>query len=591
MIKNTIALLILIFLSMASGASDCPNLTNSRASTMIANSRVITDHPLVSRAQNIFKRVRAIAMTHGGIEPPLLYVIELDNIFIQSVPDGVMMSQKMLNIVYDSGYETSQNDAILAFILGHELAHIVNKHPENQTSHCWALSESISKDHNWSWSFWNTEKECSEIDSTRQADERMADKYGLLYAAAAGFDINRHFDEAFFEKFWPNTQTCVYPSWKERLADIQKVITQVRQKLAYWQVATYLQHFNYPETAIYFYKEHRYKTGLYTPETLNNLGLSYLEMAIKILNQRGSSCEYHSYRLPSILSLQSALAESVDPRGEKECITPKTAFDKFSGNLKDAEYYLKKAIEMNEAYLAARINLATVYFLKGHFYSALGELEQPVNDPSMSAIMTNLKALALYHQLADIPFRPGFDIWSEVTQQLNEVLKMTGLNNDIKMALHHNLALLLDKRGHNAAAAKHRSQQYKKEAPKTGPWTPPLGCYIEPELITSDCKSGLRILKNLDSLEYDFGGKRNYGQIFYNKDMLFLAMADDNGNRLIELAVSKKPDLRQAEQLMARYGPPTRQQTVSVGVIWNYGNRWAVLVDRDQSIREIWVKQ
>ncbi len=370
------------------------------------------------------------------------------------------------------------------------------------------------------------------------------------------------------------------------------MIAEVRQQLTYWQVATYLQHFKYPETAISFYEEFHHKTKLYTPESFNNLGLSYLEMAIEWLNKQGSSCEQHRYQLPGLQSIQSVLADSLGSKGEEACILPDA--------LQEAKFYLNEAVQMDEDYLAARMNFATAYFLEGKFYSALGQLEQipkdAVNDPSIRAMIVNLKVLARYHQDTDSTFRTGFDVWPVVTRRLNAALKTPNLNDDIKAALHDNLAWLLEDRGQNQAAAIHRSkaQQYKKAAPQTvpnPPWTQPipLGCYIEPELITTDCKSGFAKLK-LASLSYNFGG-RNKGEIRYNDDMLFLAMPDNDGNKLIELAVLKKPELRQAEQLKARYGTPTRQQTISNGVIWNYGNRWAVLIDHDNMVQEIWIKQ
>jgi len=295
------------------------------------------------------------------------------------------------------------------------------------------------------------------------------------------------------------------------------------------------------------------------------------------------------------LSSQSALTESLGPKGEEACIIPEA--------LQEAKFYLNEAVQMDKDYLEARLNFATAYFLEGKFYSALGQLEHiqkdTVDDPSIRAMIVNLKVLARYHQDSDSVFRPGFDVLPILTRRLNAALKTPNLNDDIKAALHHNLAWLSEDRGHNQAAAIHRTkaQQSEKVAPKTvpnPPWTPPipLGCYIEKELITPDCQSGFAKLSELDSINYDFGGM-DYGKIFYNKELLFLAMANDNGDRLIELAVSKKQrqDLRKAEQLRARYGPPTRQQTLSNGVIWNYGNRWAVVVDHDHKIREIWINK
>lgn len=592
MIKHIALSLTLLVLSMASSASsDCPNLTNSKASEILARYRVVKaeQSKLVIQAERIFDRMRAIAMAHGQMKRPLLKIIEKGRFFAQSYPDGIILSQYVLNTIYNSGYETRHNDAILAFILGHELAHIAHQHFQTQESHCLALSESTSTNHNWLFS-WKTEgKDCPNAQNIRQADERTADRYGLLYAAIAGFQINglNGFDN-FLENWAKATQTCVYPTWKKRLADIQQVIAEVRQQLTYWQVATYLQHFNYPKTAIYFYEEFHHRTRLYTPEMLNNLGLSYLEMAIKKLN---SSCEHHRYKqLPGLLSNQSTLTESLGSKGEEACIIP--------DELQDAKFWLNEALQMDQDYLAARLNFATAYFLEGKFYLALGQFEEiqedTIHDPSIQAMIVNIKALATYHQDIDSVFRTGFDIWPVITKRLNAALKTPNLNNDIKAALHHHLALLLEDRGQSQAAAIHRLkvQQYKKDAPKTvpnPPWTPvQLGCSIEPELITPACKSGFAKLK-LASLRYNFGG-RNKGEIRYNNEMLFLAMPDDNGNKRIELAVLKQPDLLKTE-LMASYGPPTRQQTLSDGVIWNYGERWAVLIDHEQKIREIWIKQ
>jgi len=187
----------------------------------------------------------------GKWRVPQLKIIEKDSFFARAFPDGVILSKGLLNIVDNSGYETDKNDAILAFILGHELTHIVKEHFTNQQIICSVLEKSLSTRHNWRLFFWQTDQESTVVDDGRKEHERLADQYGLLYAAVAGFQINALNDRENFFKYWAKA-TRVYPTWEKRLADIQKVIAKVRQQLTYWQVATYLQHFKYPETAISF---------------------------------------------------------------------------------------------------------------------------------------------------------------------------------------------------------------------------------------------------------------------------------------------------------------------------------------------------
>jgi hypothetical protein len=81
-------------------------------------------HPLVARAYRVFDRVRAAADVAGRRSPRLKVIASLTDPWAQALRDGyVLLSRGAVAICYRAG-DPALGDARLAFVLGHELAHL-----------------------------------------------------------------------------------------------------------------------------------------------------------------------------------------------------------------------------------------------------------------------------------------------------------------------------------------------------------------------------------------------------------------------------------------------------------------------------------
>ena len=95
------------------------------------------ESPLVARAHQVFNRVKAAADKTSGKLPELLILNRSPGLYAAALPDGgIVLARKALEICYANS-SVKTGDARLAFILGHELAHLAN----NDFRHLETLSE------------------------------------------------------------------------------------------------------------------------------------------------------------------------------------------------------------------------------------------------------------------------------------------------------------------------------------------------------------------------------------------------------------------------------------------------------------------
>ncbi|MGV6860083.1 MAG: M48 family metalloprotease, partial [bacterium] len=85
------------------------------------------EDPLVARAYRIFEQVRSVAEDPIGFTPTLKVIDSDAQPWAVALPDGyLILSRGALDICYH-GHNEARGDARLAFVLGHELAHLVSR--------------------------------------------------------------------------------------------------------------------------------------------------------------------------------------------------------------------------------------------------------------------------------------------------------------------------------------------------------------------------------------------------------------------------------------------------------------------------------
>jgi hypothetical protein len=146
--------------------------------------------PLVARAQGLFERVRRAASLPAQRTARLLVIAARSNPWAIALPDGhIVLSRGAVETCYPDA-DPDLGDARLAFVLGHELAHLAKDdfwHGEVHRALMGDPAAHATKDLLESASDADPRKRPEH----RRLKEAQADDWGFVYAAVAGYPVHR----------------------------------------------------------------------------------------------------------------------------------------------------------------------------------------------------------------------------------------------------------------------------------------------------------------------------------------------------------------------------------------------------------------
>jgi Peptidase family M48 len=316
------------------------------------------DPARLTRAYAVFDSVRSVADKSGGVWPELVVVDDKQQAAAFVLADGtIVLSRKALDII-GSGVEPALADTRLAFVLGHELAHLATNdfwdHQITAAIGPEARSRELAR--------------AVEVDADQQRRELKADDLGFLYAALAGYRVDALVQSSAaaqgFLAFWTSqiggAEDARYPSAAARTELLRLRLDDRLQSL---------QAFNFGVRLIQF---GRYRDGLAllrefqqhfpSREVFNNLGFAHLHLA---LDRLPPELAFH-YWLPGVADLHTPLSRltlraSAPAQGRMQWRIPPAARE----DLLDAARYFELAIAKDAKYASAHVNLATTQLLLG----------------------------------------------------------------------------------------------------------------------------------------------------------------------------------------------------------------------------------
>ena len=148
--------------------------------------------PRVKWAFDVFQRVKTAADKTGDRFPRLVIIDTRGEPYALAVPDGgIIINPITLDTCYGSG--RTEGDRRLAFILGHELAHLVNKDFMHREAFLALKKHGNEKANQEISKHFHLSKPGKARE--RRLKELMADRYGMLYASMAGYDIAGLFEK------------------------------------------------------------------------------------------------------------------------------------------------------------------------------------------------------------------------------------------------------------------------------------------------------------------------------------------------------------------------------------------------------------
>lgn len=528
------------------------------------------------RAHEIFTQLKRTTGQQAS-ETNLLVINSNDRPWAVALPDGnIVLSKGGLDVIYQGGTST-HGDAQLAFILGHELAHHLNRDFEHG-----AIRRHLAGEQSLS------SRSAQELKASHER-ELLADQTGFEYAALTGYSVDEILtstveDKSFIE-FWVqqtgSDQGQSHPEADYRSARLREHLQSISERVAIFNFGVRLAHFGRYADAKDILID--FQKTFSSSQVLNNLGYVYLQLARRKLPQQIA----YRYWFPTLLDAHSGLRRTV--RGNNKDIPPEAL-----KNLNKAVDKFDRACQMDLGSITCRINLTASLLYLGKFGTARDTIEEALSlDPDDVRLLA-LRALILNE------LEPDIDMWAIAKSKL-EPLATTP---DADPSTVFNFARLLQERGRDGAALPfwQRLADHLAELPSAyqyevctalnatqlcdnddkqhhvSPWTTVIG--FGSDVDTQTTRQQLTSWKRTE--DYSIGpGLVTVFTSPYGDSILAL-------DSIAELAVLKTHEIQSVSALISRYGAPRRQTELVAGSIYSYGSGWSAYVVNDR-VEEIWL--
>ncbi|MEN8128882.1 MAG: M48 family metalloprotease [Pseudomonadota bacterium] len=547
------------------------------------------NNPQVARAHDVFARVKAVADKSAKRSQPRLVVVNSPgDPWAIALPDGhVVLSRSAVELCHEDA-TIDDAEARLAFILGHELAHM-------------ASDDFLHKE---VFQFLAKQEKAPKLRAEHaNGTELAADASGFIYASMAGFSVERLLEASGnapdFLHFW-SQQTSdhapdTHPEVHHRASLLRQHLQNVYEQLGLFHFGVRLSHFDYCDDAVHFFRE--FQKSFPGREVLNNLGFCQLQIALQLMD----ATKVFQYWMPLLLDGETRAGTTLVQRGGNSLKTLSQAEKgQAEGFLRNAVAYLDDARDADPYYIPARINLAVALLYLGKPHHSRAVISEARGLAPDDIAIKELEALVLYEQSND-----EIDYWPMAVAKL----EMLTQNSDEPRTSLFNLARLLEGRGRGLEARKYWNKlvayadqmpspirnivchQQTKVSPdaclqksvsleRNPPWQWPLPASgfhrLSPEMWNDK-------LKNWNSLSFDWLGGDLHGHIFRSPDSDAEILELD---QFIQMQVIKGEGLGSRQALDSYCGQTMRSRVLSRGTLWSC-NDWAALTI-GADVREIW---
>lgn len=550
------------------------------------------EQPEIARAHNVFARMKAVAALPGGRSPELFIVATEGDPWAQAIPDGnVILSRRAVEICYE-GVEQQVGDARLAFVLGHELAHLAKDDFWHSRVHR-ALAGEPGTERIMALLERTSDADFEQFEETR-AKEAQADDWGMLYAGLAGYQVDQLLSDPsgrkdFFTYWLEQTHTRAehdprHPLPEDREVMIRARLAEVLGDLEYYRFGVRLISFERFEEAQDFLEA--FEATFPAPEVLGNLGYLNLRLAINAMPAKLA----FRYWMPTLFDITSRADRlSLPGRGDKLPPAARTLLER-------AVDYLDRATAADPDYRPAWMNLAVARFYLGDVSLALfavGEAARLAPDdvglPATQAVL-----------LANLD--PNLDMGPQAIARLDALIA-DGAENPVAR---YNLARLLDERDDERSAVHWQWLQanaaslpapYYREVcsgvarcvttpqPEVAlPWDLPAAPGTD--LYESQATKELLSSPGWQSDAFDFQRPGMRGTLYWRSGAAAVLDLDN----YVDMVVLYGGELGTAADLTAKLGEPSSVESVRGGQLWRYGSAWTAVV-RDRRVTEVWVDE
>lgn len=533
--------------------------------------------PLAARAGRVFERVCAAADRKSNRLPRLVLIRGDGDPYVVALPDGsIVLTRGGLRLCYRD-VTPERGDACLAFLLGHELAHLAKDDFWHRSAFM-ALRE--SPDDPESRTRLVRLLAAAGGDSAQARDglrvkELQADAYGMLYMAMAGYDPAAVMTpgSSFFAK-WASqvTERALFddrshPGPADRETFLRSQLQGVVRELDFFHFGVRLYQLGRYHDAILFLQ--RFLQRFPSREVYNNLGLCHYQLAARVLARQDFD-QAARFRLPVRLD-QTTLAERLQVRATAD--PGGGASPSVTVHLDPAIRYLEQAVQLDPWHLPARVNLCAALILRGRAARALSAVEETPSGLDPDPDLEVVKAVALYLYGRE----SGIDTGDNAVALLKGVASRAPGRADVL----YNLGTVLAERG-RAASAREAWEAFLKLEPR-GRWAtlvrgrldpeappapeasrqamaPPASAAFKPGKITPAVE---KTLKPLERTAFDLG--TFCGAVYRGKGVRALEL--DFVLEIVEGEPREKLTVSRAREI---FGEPDAVERTPAGALWFY---------------------
>ncbi|MCP4440729.1 MAG: hypothetical protein GY810_17415 [Aureispira sp.] len=326
-----------------------------------------TQNPTYKTVQKVYDKICKAA---GDYRAELPQLVVMDRVLrvasYRSYDNKLIIEKKAFDICKSLGKD--KMESALAFLIGHELTHFYQKHDWGGEGGESGFGTNFLMDH--------------EAFSEHVHHEEEADTYGAFVAYLAGYEVLSIIPEvleAIYKSYALKDKMMNYPSLKERKAVVSKVEGKIKELIRIYDNANYFAAIGWNMQALSCYN-HLLKF-VKTKELYNNIAMVYLSVALVQIEDDTPIFEY-----PIKVDLDYTLRDY-------------SFFQGRSKTLKNAQTYLKKAIELDPNYHTAHLNLACVYDAQSKYDLASLHLARVATPTDLEvAQITMIKGIMAVHQ-------------------------------------------------------------------------------------------------------------------------------------------------------------------------------------------------
>ncbi len=373
------------------------------------------DNETVAEAHSIFDTLAWIAQNQISNVPRLVVVDSNDKPWAIALPDNSIILSIGAIRICQSLSVLVKTRACLAFVLGHELAHLSNRDFWHRDTYQSLMSNG----------------DMNKAYSDREV-EFKADEIGFLYASLAGYPVERVFSEEdnLFALWATRTQeNDQQANVKLRSKLIRKRTDELAAKSVMARYALVLSLFERFEDAIPLYKE--LIDVFPAKEFLNNIGYSYLRMAMRSM----LSTDGQGFIFPALLETETL------PGQYSKVFAPRSA-SAYIHQLGSAVTYFERALDVNKQYVPAIYNLAISRFFLGEYHDARASIEKAIELEPDNHSFKMVRSIIIFQQETDV------DMWPLTITRLESLAKKYPDDYLLK----YNIALMYQLRYRDAEA-------------------------------------------------------------------------------------------------------------------------------------------